>query len=196
MEEMRHDGVLGVIDDARGPFPLAALARRSEEELLRTLIANHEHAIRRLAHSMLKDVRDVEEAVLDTFAKAHEARRRYRREASERTWLHRICFNVCVDRLRRRRADCAALDLHAELIADTPELELRLALRGEIEALPLRLQAPFKLRHAGYSITEIAELAGVPRTTISGHYNSACEQLRKRLAPHLNDSAPPMEGPS
>jgi DNA-directed RNA polymerase specialized sigma24 family protein len=74
------------------------------------------------------------------------------------------------------------------------EPELRVALWREIEALPLPLQAPVKLKLAGYSITEIAELAGIPRTTVGGRYNSACEQLRQRLDPHLDECSRSEEG--
>jgi RNA polymerase sigma-70 factor (ECF subfamily) len=168
-------------------LPLSILERRSEDEALRQFIADHEAAIRRLAHTMLRDRRDVEEALMDTFAKAHAARRLYRGEASERTWLHRICFNICVDRLRSRRRDPAPLDPELDLPAGATDPELRLTLWQEIEDLPARLQAPFRLRHAGYSITEIAKLAGVPRTTVNGHYNAACERLRERLAGQLDE---------
>lgn len=175
-------------------LPAALLARRAEEEVLRRLIRDHKAAIGRLAHLMLKDPRDVEEAVLDTFAKAYAARGQYRAEASERTWLHRICFNLCVDRLRCGRPECAPLDPDMGQAADEHEPELHVALWGEIEALPLQLQAPFRLKHAGYSITEIAKLAAVPRTTVSGHYNSACKQLRERLARHIDERSQFKEG--
>ncbi len=173
-------------------LPVSVLKRRSEDETLRRLIRDHEAAIRRLAHSILNDRRDEEEALLDTFAKAHAARRLYRGEASERTWIHRICFNLCVDKLRRRPPDCPPLDpgVATPVGADDPELSL--ALWQEIDDLPAHLQAPFKLKHAGYSVTEISELAGMKRTTVSGHYHAACQRLRERLAELLDE--PPREG--
>ncbi len=175
-------------------MPASLRARRSHEALVRRLFSDHEAAIGRLAYSMLKDFRDVEEAVQDTFAKACAGRHGYRGEAAERTWLHRICFNLCVDRLRCRRPDCAPLDPDMGQPAGEHEPELRVALWREIEALPLPLQAPVKLKLAGYSITEIAELAGIPRTTVGGRYNSACEQLRQRLDPHLDECSRSEEG--
>ena len=163
--------------------------RRSEAETLKRLIRDHEIAIRGVAHSILTDPRDEEEAVLDTFLKAHAAWWQYRREASERTWLQRICFNLCVDKLRRRPADCSSLDPDLEPAAAAEEPELRLALWQEISALPAHLQAAFRLKLAGYKITEIAKLLGKPRTTVSGHYHAACERLRERL-PVLLDEPP------
>ncbi len=196
---MGRDGLGDVIADAQGAsrwgsssgLPVSVLKRRSEEETLRRLIRDHEAAIRRLAHSILKDCRDEEEALLDTFAKAHAARQRYRREASERTWIHRICFNLCVDKLRSRPPNCPALDPDLEPPAGAEEPELRLALWQEINALPTHFQAPFKLKHAGYSVTEISELAGMKRTTVSGHYHAACQQLKERLGELLDE--PPRE---
>jgi len=166
--------------------------RRSEAETLKRLIRDHEIAIRGVAHSILTDPRDEEEAVLDTFLKAHAAWWQYRREASERTWLQRICFNLCVDKLRRRPADCSSLDPDLEPAAAAEEPELRLALWQEISALPAHLQAAFRLKLAGYKITEIAKLLGKPRTTVIGHYNAACKRLRKRLYPPSDE--PPTEG--
>jgi len=168
------------------------LKRRSDEETLGRLIRDHEIAIRGVAHSILTDPCDEEEAVLDTFLKAHAAWWQYRREASERTWLQRICFNLCVDKLRRRPADCSSLDPDLEPAAAAEEPELRLALWQEISALPAHLQAAFRLKLAGYKITEIAKLLGKPRTTVSGHYNAACKRLRKRLYPPSDE--PPTEG--
>lgn len=175
-------------------LPVSVLARRCEEETLRRLIGDHEPAIRRLAHSMLKDRRDVEEAILDTFFRAHQARRRFRGQASERTWLHRICFNLCVDRLRSTRSDLVALDPDLDLAAGAAEPELRLVLWQEINDLSDHLQWAFTLKHAGYSVTEIAKLARVPRTTVSGYYNAACRQLEARLAAQLDDVSRATEG--
>jgi RNA polymerase sigma-70 factor (ECF subfamily) len=175
---------------------IAILARRSEEQALRRLFDEHEGALRRLAHSMLKDRRDVEEVVLDTFAKAHAARGQYRAEAAERTWLHRICFNLCVDRLRSRRGESTPLDPEFDVPDAASEPELRLFLWQVINDLPVHLQAPFKLKYAGYSVTEIAELAGLPRTTVSGHYNAACERLRARLGEQLDGPSGSSEGSS
>jgi RNA polymerase sigma-70 factor (ECF subfamily) len=175
-------------------LPVSVLARRSEEETLKRLIGDHEPAIRRLAHSMLKDHRDVEEAVLDTFFKAHAARRRFRGQASERTWLHRICFNLCVDRLRSTRGDLVALAPDLDLPTGAAEPELRLVLWQEINHLPNHLQWAFKLKQAGYSVTEIAALARMPRTTVSGYYHAACRELEVRLTPLFDDTSRNTEG--
>jgi len=167
----------------RGPsFGLPGWVLKREAETFERLIRDHQVAIRRVAHSILTDPRDVEEAVADTFAKALKAWWPSRREASERTWLRRICLIVCVDKLRRRRADLAPLDPDLEPPAGADDPELPLALWQEINDLPLEWQVTFKLKQAGYSVTEISKLTGKPGKTVAGHYNAACERLRERLA--------------
>ena len=199
---MAHYGLGDVIADAQGPsrwggsygLPGWVRQRRSEEETLTRLIRDNEAAIRRLAHSILKDPRDEEEAVSDTFAKAHGKWSQYRREASERTWLRTICCNVCVDklRLRRRQADCSPLDPEHEPPGCAEEAELRVALWQEINDLPDDWRAAFTLKLKGYKITAIAKLMGKKRTTVSGHHHAACERLKERLYPPPDE--PPREG--
>ncbi|MDQ3092835.1 MAG: sigma-70 family RNA polymerase sigma factor [Actinomycetota bacterium] len=158
--------------------------RRSEAETLERLMRDHETAIRRVAHAILMDPRDVEEAVSDTFRKALKGLGGYRKEASEQTWLRSICCNVCVDKRRRRRAVCAALDPDQEPPAGADDPELSVAVWQEIDDLPDNWRAAFTLWHAGFTFAQISKLLGKPRTTVSGHRDAACERLRERLAGH------------
>ena len=44
-----------------------------------------------------------------------------------------------------------------------------------------------RLRLAGYTIVELAELKNVKRSTLSDHYNDAVRQLRRHLGRDLDD---------
>lgn len=198
-----RDGLGDVIANAdaggsqrEGSFGLPGWVRerRSEAETLERLMRDHETAIRRVAHAILKDPRDEEEAVSDTFRKALKAWGGYRKEASERTWLRSICCNVCVDKRRRRRAACAPLDPDREPPTGAYDLELPVAVWQEINDLPDDWRAAFTLWHAGFTFAQISKLMGKPRTTVSGHRDAACERLRERLAGPLDELPQPRDG--
>ena len=61
-----------------------------------------------LAWFTLRDHHDAEDAVQETFLKAHRALDQYRRDGTLRPWLLTICRNACRDRLRARPAPRAS----------------------------------------------------------------------------------------
>lgn len=63
----------------------------------------HGTAVLAFAHRMLGDRREAEDAVQDTFLRAHRAAATFRGDtATPTTWLFAIARNVCLDRLRAR----------------------------------------------------------------------------------------------
>jgi len=85
-------------------------------------------------------------------------------EARISTWLYRVCSNLCMDRLRRRRA--IGLDEIAEPRDDSPDAASRMqldqrvaALYKALEDLPERQRVAVVLRHIeGLANPEIAEI--------------------------------------
>jgi RNA polymerase sigma-70 factor, ECF subfamily len=67
--------------------------------------ATEEYAARlyTVAHRLLRNRADAEDAVQRAFLKAFEARESYAPRWALSTWLYRVLTNVCIDELRRRR---------------------------------------------------------------------------------------------
>jgi RNA polymerase sigma-70 factor (ECF subfamily) len=88
-------------------------------------------------------------------------------EAQVRTWLYRVTANLCIDRLRRRRAvGLAEVDEPAD---PTPGVDARLQTRARVDALqtaldqlPDRQREAVVLRHIeGLSNPEISEIMDI-----------------------------------
>lgn len=183
-------------------LPVAVRRRRYRDEDCARLWGAHEEAVRRLAHTLLPQRLDPEDAVIETFAKAVNSlphlmrtpRPSERAWRIERAWLKRTCINLCIDRHRRRQLE-APFDSVCEPVESEDDPELVMALWHEIENLPPEQWALVKLVHGGYSITEIARLARKPRTTFDSRFRKACENLCEGLTDALDDPSHPRKDP-
>ena len=175
---------------------------RSDRELLAAHVAGQRGAfdelVRRyaerlwlLAFRTLDHREDAADAVQDTFVSALRGAARYRGESEVSTWLHRIVVNACVDRIRRRRSRAteplAGQDLPTPRDGIDDHLT-RLTVADALARLPdgQRLAVVLVDVH-GFSITETAEILGVPEGTIK----SRCARARMRLAGLLGHLQPP-----
>ena len=87
----------------------------------------YESRVRGICRRYLKDPRDVDEAVQDTFTKAYVALPRLNGSVRLGAWLARIATNSAIDVSRRnlRRPEIATVfDDDAHISADTPEQEI------------------------------------------------------------------------
>jgi RNA polymerase sigma-70 factor (ECF subfamily) len=143
----------------------------------------------RFARGILGSLDEAEDVVQDTLVRLLENAARWRPEARIGTWLHRVCYNCAIDRLRRRRGflDESAL----EAVADEGELadaalvrDERLgSLRAAIEGLPERQRAALVLFHfQGLAQREAADVMGVSETAFESLLSRARRQLRRLLA--------------
>jgi len=172
----------------------AALLRRIREDDLDSFEAFFEHyrgPVFATAYALLGERQAAEEVLQDTFSKAHEWRRRLRPDVSPLPWLHRVALNFCYTRLARRRPPWEPLTEamahflfdHAAQPADCAELaELREIVRDGIAALPAKHQAVIVLFYLhGRSITETAEMLGIPAGTVKSRLHFGLRSLRGRL---------------
>ncbi|HEX8099797.1 MAG TPA: sigma-70 family RNA polymerase sigma factor [Actinomycetota bacterium] len=156
---------------------LMARASAGDERAFEALVHRYTQAMWRLARSLLDDNFEAEEAVQDSFLKAHRGLRSFRGDAAVGTWLLSICYRTSIDRLRARRSPAVSLDTVSSIGAE-PDLELRLALKTTIASLPEEQRAAFILVHVlGYSRQEAAEVIGVPASTLRDRLVRAKERL-------------------
>ncbi len=62
----------------------------------------HGRHVFRFAYHLLGDADDADDVKQETFLRAFRARHGFRSDSSVRTWLFRICGNICRDRARAR----------------------------------------------------------------------------------------------
>lgn len=168
--------------------------RAAELDDFLALVDRYQQPIARVVARLLDDHRDIEEAVQDTFVQAWRHREAFRAEAAVFTWLYRIATNVALMRLRRRAHSTVSLDLPS--MTNEPALaDDGMALQAErltriddvrtaLAALPEQQRLVVMLRDVeGYGNAEVADLLGLPVTTVKAMLHRGRAQLRRRLHP-------------
>jgi RNA polymerase sigma factor (sigma-70 family) len=164
-----------------------------------SLVERHWRKIASVVGRFLSDPNDVEDTVQETFVRAYEHLRRFRGEASVRTWLIRIAINLCKARRSefwRRRVslidDHAALGPEpagAQALAEASLLqaEWERALGDALKQLPDKLRAPILLHFfEGLTGAEIAAVLGWKQSTVWTRIYAGCRQLRQNLSDYQN----------
>jgi RNA polymerase sigma-70 factor (ECF subfamily) len=137
-----------VLDDA-----LVAEIARGSADAFAVLVDRHTPALFRVAWRMLGNAADAEDAVQETMTRLWTRASEWKSGGlGARPWLHRVCINHCLDRLRRRRhiADAEvpeqvdpAMGAEAAMLSD----ETRAQTRAAIMQLPERQRAAIILTY-------------------------------------------------
>jgi RNA polymerase sigma-70 factor (ECF subfamily) len=86
-----------------GESELLRAAQSGDRRAFSRLVALHQRRIFACAVQMLGQGGDADDAVQETFVRAWRAIDRFDGRSQLSTWLYRVCINVCLNHLRRRR---------------------------------------------------------------------------------------------
>jgi len=150
-------------------------------------------ALLHLARRIVRNESAAEDVVAETYLLAWQKREQLRDSRKLLPWLKRICRNCALDLERRRTRD--PLSSHAELVEGVndaaPAVERPSTRRQLLEQLPDTLKSIARMRFVdrmGHS--EIAEIEGLPTSTVRGRIHVAKETLRKEIVMSAENSAP------
>ena len=151
-----------------------------------TLVRRHQDLIYRHARGMGLDHDTSLDLVQDAFVRAFERLEDCRDGANYRSWLFRICRNLCLDELRNVRRLCVPMssienanDLEPMHVVED---ETTLTLRAALDRLPQALREAFLLKHdAGYTYEEVAEITEASPSAVKMRVHRAREALRAFL---------------
>ncbi len=193
-------GTPGEEDDAS----LMARAAAGDAEAFATIVHRWRRRIYAFAVRMTCDAVLAEDVTQDAFARAFQARARWRPRARVSTWLYTIAKNAVLDRARRRTERTVSPAAGANttgLLGRIPDgaltpcssaqnLELEIAVETALAGLPETYRLPVVLcSMEGMSYAEAAEVAGVNEKTLSSRLARGREMLREALKPHLGEGA-------
>jgi RNA polymerase sigma-70 factor (ECF subfamily) len=177
---------------------LVARIQSGEGHLFRELVCRHSVQIFRVAYRITGNEQDAEDAVQETFLKAHRMLGSFEGRSNFTTWLTRIAANCALDQLRSRRQHDAALapalDGAGEASDrgdDDPENRIFHAQLGRIvqrtlEEMTEQEHAAFVLRHhEQMNTTEIGQLLAISGPAIRQSIFRAVHKLRVALLPFL-----------
>jgi RNA polymerase sigma-70 factor, ECF subfamily len=175
-------------------------ARAGSKIAFAELIQPYAKRIYALAYQKLKHQQEAEDVTQETWLRAFVHLRRFNRDRP--LWLYRIAINLCIDRIRKRKADfyldspCGKEgegDWYHRIPGDdlTPEETLlSQELHGEIHQalsqLPHNYRTVMMLRYMNQlPLAEIGRILHLPVTTVKTRVHRGRKALRNRLASSL-----------
>ena len=158
----------------------------AEDDLIEVVYRELFQVAYRVAHCILGDVGDVEDAAAEALARAVVHWPRVGRTTYRSAWVARVASNVAIDRVRKRQRSSPADRPRAGDLSDTAVL--RLALADALSSLPRRQRQVVALRYlADLPETEVASTLGISSNTVKKHTARAIAALRETLGPTWKD---------
>jgi RNA polymerase sigma-70 factor (ECF subfamily) len=193
-----NTGKLTVIEDEEALPNLIARCQRGEREALGEFYRRYRSDVTRNLLRVLGPGRgDLEDVLQDVFIEAFRSIGRFRGDSKLSTWLYRVCINVALQRLRKRKrlAEVPA-DEVAESVSDqTPERGLDSRRRLDavyriLDNLSPKKRVVFILHEIeGREPKEIAGIVGAPVLTVRTRLHYARKEFYARAA-----SEPKLDG--
>ncbi|MBO6937423.1 MAG: sigma-70 family RNA polymerase sigma factor [Deltaproteobacteria bacterium] len=184
---------------------LLEAAQEGDRRAFGKLVRMHQRRVHACALKMLGDRGEAEDAVQETFVRAWRALGRFDGRSKLSTWLYRICVNVSLNVIRRRkRVSAADVDdpripepeadptqgvTDPERHAETVQLYGRLGEALDALSPSLRTAVVLVLLE-GMPHKEAATVLGIPEGTVAWRIHEA----RRRMRIMLHDVIDPAEG--
>lgn len=158
-------------------------------------VEQHRTAISRYIRKMVRDGTEAEDLTQETIIRAIRQRSSLRDDAALLGWLYRIATHVSLDRLRQRARlqarhddqrseDIEIEDKHAESpLSIVQRQEMSSCVQQYVAALPDTYRAVLLLHDVdGLMASEIAQLLGLPLTTVKMRLHRARQKLQSKLS--------------
>ncbi|RMG72518.1 MAG: sigma-70 family RNA polymerase sigma factor [Chloroflexi bacterium] len=157
----------------------------------------HADKIYRLALRILHDEQQADGVVQNTFLKLIEHIESFEERANLSTWLYRVAYNECMQRIRRAKPeiniDENLMPTHFidwDTIPDAvfSSQETQAQIQRAIETLPHTLKTVFILRDIEeLSTAQTAQILGISESAVKVRLHRARLMLRERLATYFED---------
>jgi RNA polymerase sigma-70 factor (ECF subfamily) len=172
------------VDDSE----LAVKAAGGDADAFGELVTRHAPMARRVAHAVLGNEQDADDAAQDGFLSAWQAIDRYDQRRAFRPWLMQIVVNAARDLRRRRKVrtteplEFVAATSREDPVREVSALDLGDRLKDALATLPERQRLAVVLFDAeGYPQSEIARMLGIPEGTVKSDVFHGRRALRKAL---------------
>ena len=171
---------------------LVARAQSGDFQAFEELVRRYRNEVFALAHHFVHNREDAWDLSQEVFIKAHRAIKRFRGDASFKTWLMRITSNQCKDYLKKRRLDTVPFDEAIETKAAsgaqwnpgraTEARETGDAILKAVDSLPMKHRTAFVLREfEGLSYEEMAGVMACSVGTVMSRLHHARKKMQRAL---------------
>jgi RNA polymerase sigma-70 factor (ECF subfamily) len=171
-----------------------------EPDAFNVLVRRWERQIYGLTLRLLGRDEEARDATQETFLSAYRNLPKFRGEAKFSSWIYRIALNICNTKLKSRSRVIISLEQEREmsgfeLQAETEDLgspihrqQVARAVRRALQGLPSEMRQVIVMKeYDGLKFAEIAEILGIPLSTVKTRMYTGLAELRKRLE-HLRDA--------
>jgi RNA polymerase sigma-70 factor (ECF subfamily) len=172
-----------------------ALLKKSDPDAISELIGRYQHRLYRFLVRMVQDPATAEDLFQQTWIRLMEKSGSYDARRNFEAWLFAIAHNLAIDHLRRRRGisldelDDSGLARMDRLTASGPDaleqlldMERGALLAATIAELPAIHREVLTLRfEEEMNLEQIAEVAGIPLSTVKSRLHRALASLRARI---------------
>ncbi|MGH7960369.1 MAG: RNA polymerase sigma factor [Candidatus Binatia bacterium] len=158
------------------------------------LVLRHQDSVSTLATRLLADHHEAEDLTQETFLRAYEQIEQFRGEAQFSTWLYRICRNLCLNRLKKKKSDPTSDVEEGTLPEELPDpsgrfpdhvlmkKERQRLIKWALSAMARELREVLMLHHTvQLSYEEIAERLRLPVGTVRSRLHRGRKELKERL---------------
>jgi RNA polymerase sigma-70 factor (ECF subfamily) len=175
---------------------LVALSMGGDVESFNQLVLRWERPIYALAYRVIGREEDARDVVQETFLRAFRGIGNFRGQAKFSSWVYRIALNLCRDWIRRERrapilptpegvdvVELAAEQGPAESIEDlVARNDISKVVADLMTRLPEEQRTAIILKeYHGMTFQEIADLQGVPLSTVKTRLYQGLTVLRRHL---------------
>lgn len=184
-EEERISGMDAYLDEC-----IAKIAEKSSDALS-DLYGKTSTAVFSYALSILKHRQDAEDVLHDCFVQIYNSANQYKSSGKPMAWILTIARNLCMQKFRR---DSKVIDLQDDdweiylESKDDMSVEEKLLIKKCMRSLPTEdLQIIVLHAVCGYKMREIAEMLGVPLSTVLSKHSRSIKKLRQSLEEESRD---------
>ncbi len=179
--------------------------RQGDELAWEAFVRQYQRRIYSLATCYATDADDARDLAQDIFVKLYRTRRQWAEAAAFMPWMIRVARNLCLDRVRARKARPPASDIPAEELADlaatggNPDEDYGVATRRRLFYQALKKLTGISREIIllkdiqGLQIEEIASMLHIPLGTVKSRSNRARLDLARNVLA-LQGTTTPHEG--
>jgi len=173
---------------------LVAAFQRGERSAFDTLVRRWDRKIQGAIYRLMRLEDETRDLAQETFLRAYKNLGSFKLEARFSSWLYQIALNLCRDRMRRRRSKSFVsfeeLDRSGENLPQAGPSALDFVLSRDIgrlvseavRSLPEEHREVIILKeYQGLTFAEIAEVLGIPVSTVKTRLYRGLGRLRERL---------------
>ena len=155
---------------------------KSKEKRFEQLYTEYKDSVFCIALMYLKDYQLAEDAAQETFVTVLSKLKSLKDDSKAKAWISKIAINICRDRLKRSGSRELPAQNLPEDVAQSSHTDLRLTVGNAISRLAPELRETVILYYyQGFTQPEIAELLGVPLSTVVYRLRTSKAQLKNYL---------------